>query len=480
MNHVLAPAGAVAGPLAQRLRCGRTGLPPLAWLGLQVAALWPHGHWMAQRLTDGSDDPLGLAALAVLALAVWRGAPQWLAAPRPGWLAAAAGLTAAATVGLWWLPPLACALLGALALAAAVAAWLPPGAARAPLAGLALLALPWIASLQYYAGFPLRVLTAQLSTWALRAAGLAAERSGASMSVNGQLVLVDAPCSGVQMAWMAYFCACAVAALLATRDGSFLRRLPLVGLLVLGGNVLRNTVLVALEARPAGLDETLHTGIGLAVLALVCGAVIALMQAAARSAAAEPESFSTVPEQRAQRRPIEAQSGRWPWPQVLGAWLLGCALLPLARAADAPQAPSTSTPHEWPQERDGRLLRPLASHPVEERFAAHFPGRIGRFTDGRHVVVLRQVQRPTRMLHPAADCYRALGYRIERARLEHDAQARLWRCFVARRGGERLRVCERIEAGDGAAFADASSWFWAASLGRSRGPWQAITQVESL
>jgi exosortase/archaeosortase family protein len=470
MNLVLAPAGAVAGPLAQRLRCGRSGLPPLAWLGLQVAALWPHGHWMAQRLTDGSDDPLGLAALAVLTLAVWRGAPQWLVAPRPGWLAAAAGLTAAASVGLWWLPPLVCALLGALALAAAVAAWLPAGAARAPLAGLALLALPWIASLQYYAGFPLRVLTAQFSTWALRAAGLAAERSGASMSVNGQLVLVDAPCSGVQMAWMAYFCACAVAALLDTRDGAFLRRLPLVGLLVLGGNVLRNTVLVALEARPAGLDETLHAGIGLAVLAAVCGAVIALMRGTAtrhtHAAAHRP-------------RPRPAGAG-WPWRQVLGAWLLACALLPLARAADAPASAATATPHEWPQQRDGRLLRPLASHPVEERFAAHFPGRIGRFSDGRHVVVLRQVQRPTRMLHPAADCYRALGYRIERARLEHDAQARLWRCFVARRGGERLRVCERIEAGDGAAFADASSWFWAASLGRSRGPWQAITQVESL
>ena len=68
------------------------------------------------------------------------------------------------------------------------------------------------------------------------------------------------------MAWMAYFCACTVAALLALRDAAFLRRLPVVGALVLVGNVLRNSVLVALEARPQGLDESLHQAIGLGAL----------------------------------------------------------------------------------------------------------------------------------------------------------------------------------------------------------------------
>ena len=47
------------------------------------------------------------------------------------------------------------------------------------------------------------------------------------------------------MAWMAWFCACAVAGLLALRDGVFLRRLPWIGAIVLAGNVLRNSLLVA-------------------------------------------------------------------------------------------------------------------------------------------------------------------------------------------------------------------------------------------
>jgi len=136
---------------------------------------------------------------------------------------------------------------------------------------------------------------------------------------------------------------------------------------------------------------------------------------------------------------------------------------------------------EWPTEWEGRALRPLATSEVEQRFAARFPGAIGRFSDGERVLVLRTVSQPTRMLHPAADCFRGLGYRIERAQLEHDARRRLWRCFeaIAPDAG-RLRVCERIEATDGGAFTDASSWFWAAALGQSSGPWRAVTLVEAL
>jgi hypothetical protein len=130
---------------------------------------------------------------------------------------------------------------------------------------------------------------------------------------------------------------------------------------------------------------------------------------------------------------------------------------------------------ELPTEWDGHPLRPLALGAVEQRFASQFPGQIARLTDGEQVLVWREVQRPTRMLHPAADCYRGLGYRIDDAKLERDSQERLWRCFVATQAGQRLRVCERIVDAKGQAFTDASNWFWAAQLGQSTGPWQAVT-----
>lgn len=169
------------------------------------------------------------------------------------------------------------------------------------------------------------------------------------------------------------------------------------------------------------------------------------------------------------------------WKAVLAGVLVLCALLPLLRPtvvrADggATQA-FAETPRVW----QGRALRPLALSVVEQRFAAHFPGRIARLTDGEQLLVLRDVSTPTRMLHPAADCYRGLGYRIAQARLERDAEALLWRCFVAERVGVKTRVCERIVDTNGASFTDTSSWYWSAQLGRSRGPWLAITTARPL
>lgn len=170
-----------------------------------------------------------------------------------------------------------------------------------------------------------------------------------------------------------------------------------------------------------------------------------------------------------------------PWvAKLVFAVALGlCALAPLAVRSTA-AAPSSRAAPEWPVAWDGRVLRPLALSAVEMRFAARFPGHIARLTDGEQVLVLREVRAPTRMLHPATDCYRGLGYRITQAQLERDAQARLWRCFVAERDGQRLRVCERIVDARGQAYTDASSWFWAATLGQSTGPWQAVTMARAM
>lgn len=178
-----------------------------------------------------------------------------------------------------------------------------------------------------------------------------------------------------------------------------------------------------------------------------------------------------------------AAAWRWlaeQWPRWLLAALMAGALWPLA-GRGAAEGARAAAPHEWPHHWQGDSLRPLAMTAVEQRFARRFPGHIGRFAaaDGS-VWVLRDVARPTRALHPARDCFRGLGYRIEQAQPASDAQARLWRCFVAARDGQRVRVCERIVDAGERGFIDASSWYWAALLGRTSGPWRAMTRVESL
>lgn len=246
--------------------------PAAGWLALQAAALTPTWFWMAARLRDGSDDPLGLLALASLALLVWQCRSDLRASPRLGWLALAASGTVAATLLHTALPPLAASLLAVLALACGLMAFLPRRIAALPVAGLAVLALPLLSSLQFYAGYPLRVVTAEASRWLLWP-GFDVAREGTTLSIDGRLVIVDAPCSGVQMVWLGYFTACAVALWAGRSDRAFLARLPVVGALVLAGNILRNSVLVAFEGAGQPMATWAHNAFGLAVLALVCGGI---------------------------------------------------------------------------------------------------------------------------------------------------------------------------------------------------------------
>jgi hypothetical protein len=182
------------------------------------------------------------------------------------------------------------------------------------------------------------------------------------------------------------------------------------------------------------------------------------------------------------RHPLFLAAQRWVaerWPRCVLVVLIACAVWPIAGRGHSEGA-SLASPHEWPRDWHGDTLRPLALTAVEQRFAEHFPGHIGRFAAAGSVWVLRDVTRPTRALHPASDCFRGLGYRIEQAQLQREAGSRLWRCFVAERAGERVRVCERIVGADDQDFIDASSWYWAAVLGRSNGPWRAMTRVQAL
>ena len=173
---------------------------------------------------------------------------------------------------------------------------------------------------------------------------------------------------------------------------------------------------------------------------------------------------------------------------AFGGVMLACALAgALGESPVEKVTPTSMQAAELPSYWQGAPVRPLALSPVEQRFAHHFPGQISRLTDGRQVIVLRDVAVPTRMLHPAVDCYRALGYRIEGEHLENVSlhaesmvaegalAAGVQRCFIARKDGIALRVCEQIEDARGQRFADTSAWYWAATMGKSKGPWRAVT-----
>jgi hypothetical protein len=164
---------------------------------------------------------------------------------------------------------------------------------------------------------------------------------------------------------------------------------------------------------------------------------------------------------------------------VAGALPLAENFVPRASELDpsATAAGNSNDSIEWPTHFRDQPLTPLPLGAVEQRFARRFPGAIARFTDGERVLIMRQVTHPTRQLHPAEDCFRALGFTIDRPRPVVDDQGQRWSCFAASTGDRRLRVCERIHDSAGGEWTDVSAWFWASQYGG--GPWRAITVVSA-
>ena len=132
----------------------------------------------------------------------------------------------------------------------------------------------------------------------------------------------------------------------------------------------------------------------------------------------------------------------------------------------------------WPQHFEGRALQRLALSDRERGFVQGFPGQIARFSDGSREIVMRWIERPSRKLHPAADCFKGAGYTTGPQPIRLDAAGQHWGCFTASQNGRQLHVCERVYDAAGKSWSDVSSWYWAAMLGKTSGPWWAVTIAE--
>lgn len=447
------------------------------WLSAQTLAFWPVWTWMSGRMRDGSDDPMGILALGMLLLTLWRSRHHICQNANVLWLFISVLLTLLAAFLNQTLPPLLAGLIAMSALSATLFAFLPARSSRFSLFGMAVLALPLLSSLQFYAGYPLRVITAEVSSWLLMPF-YSVSREGSILLVDAQMIMVDAPCSGVQMAWFGYFTAFSVALWHRYSDRHLALRLPFVGLMILAGNILRNSLLVALQANGSPVAESLHQLIGLVFLGLVCLGIIWLITKRGKQTDVNvPINYTS------NHTPATTMSSKVT-PQrasyLLTAGVICFILLALwqIRTSDAETNHNSAGQtlfFELPTQWDGKPLRPLALNQVEQKFAEGFPGIITPMTDGQRFFIFRYITTPTRKLHPATDCYRGIGFSIENEHLETDPQTRLWRCFTASKAEEKFRVCEHISNSQGKMYTDTSSWYWSAMMNPSTGPWTAIT-----
>ncbi len=236
-------------------------------LPLQLLAFWPVWRWYAARVTGSIDETWGLLALSTGVLFFWwkKSRPHetetnllW-----PTLLV----LTYALTYTL--LPPLLRATLAFTAIACTISS-LRLGTSFHPGAlGLFYLSLPVTASLQFYGGYPLRVIVAGAAAPLLQLGGFAVIREGTCLNWGGQLIWVDAPCSGIRMLWAGLYLTCTLACFYQLRPLKTLFALTLASFAIIFGNVFRAIALFYIEAGIVEAPSWTHDYAGVVAFAIV-------------------------------------------------------------------------------------------------------------------------------------------------------------------------------------------------------------------
>lgn len=457
-------------------------------LVILLVAFWPVWLWYFQRTIDQSDEPLGLVALiTILALVLLK---QRYSKPIESLYS-----PIACTVLLFiyclcwpWTPKIAHAFIAVFAtgiyltivtrtVKLTVGDWVLLG-----------LSLPIVASLNFYIGFPLRLLVCSLATPLITMSGFPSIAQGTAILWNdyGHEVYIDAPCSGIKMLWTSMYFSATLASLFELKlMRSILLLCASMGAALIA-NVIRVTALFYIETGilpvSAPFHDFVHQGIGVLSFAVLACLIllIALWFRTYRFAESERKDKVGLHEATPTTTVINKTK-----PKSSQSLIVFC--LAGAVAALLPFMPGLSVMEQsehkakfpgWPSNFEGRPINAVPLPLVQQRFAADFPGKIGVFTDGASTIIMRWVQRPTRQLHPASDCYKGLGYRIKWLPQYVDRNKNHWFAFEAKRGNNRLVVREIIFDTKGNTWNDVSAWYWAAFLKQTSSPWWNVVMAE--
>jgi exosortase/archaeosortase family protein len=328
------------------------------------------------------------------------------------------------------------------------------------------MSLPIMPSLNFFLSYPIRLFSSSIALRLILLTGTPVELTGLFFEFDGKLVMVDAPCSGLNSIWSGVVFSCALAAFL---------RINLAGTLVLGissgalliaSNILRTASLFFLEAGIIPAPPGAHTACGIFTFAMTLPPIAGVAFWIGKHST--PRRRIRPPTESSEREAGAASN------------LLGCILGVLLMTVGGNSTyytsggPPAGTPKAWPSTFEGRPLTRLPLEARELRFATTFPGQIARFTDGEREIVIRQISEVSRKLHPSAECFAANGYVMKPLPGKLSA-LQTWSCFTASKDGERLSVCESIRSASGESWSDVSSWYWSNFLESSSGPWTAYT-----
>jgi len=418
-------------------------------LALLLAAV-PVIRWYVARMQDGGGEAAGIVPLLFAACFIFRDRREIGASQVEGCSGIAA--LVAYAIAFPFVPPLVRALLFIVSVA------LVSGVSRKPgILLLLVLSLPLAASLDFFFGYPLRLITSVAAENLLGLAGLDVTREGVRLLLGEKVVGVDPACSGLNMLWTAGL----FTALLAAVFSLTWRKIIPLGLaalaISLAANSLRASLLFFPESGLVNMPHILHPVIGLVIAA-------AALAGLAKLARILTEKRKPVPAPTCSHRPL-----------ALTTAAICAAAAPLFSLADSPGEISNATQLEH---FNGQPLTMVALSPVEEKFYGDFPGSIAVYEGSGFKLTVRHVTRATRKLHPASHCLRAEGFQIGEKKTRTDDAGNRWLTYTASRNGTGWEVSERIRRErDGRQWAEISEWYWHALFHPKDGPWIAETVI---
>ena len=430
------------------------------WISLLLVAVasWPVLRWYAMRLQDGGDEPWGILPLLVACWFLWRNHSREKIVTDSKWSLAGAALIFLAALGTWHLPPLMRAGFSFIAIVLLIRPQ-----RNSAVCVLLLLSLPVISSLQFYLGWPLRVVVTECSAFLLNSTGFTAHAESTKIIVKGHHVAVDPACSGIRFLWHGCLFAAIFAAWRRASWSSTLLVFVVAIPLVLVANIIRACVLTFQETGYLLKGNAVHEVVGLIFFLLSALLILRLPIRKSCSVVVPP-------------RPVWLRQARM---MLLAAAAIISPALAVTKSWSSPAFVDTHevlTTFEFMDEQyDLTKIDPTAE---EMYFSQHFPGSIGVYQSAGLHLIVRDVACATRQLHPSADCLRAVGYAIGEEKIFVDRKGGPWWHYRIQKEGQRFDVHERIISSlDQSSWTDVSAWYWSALRHPLNGPWRAETVI---
>jgi exosortase/archaeosortase family protein len=267
----------------------RANTRPQFLIAAQLVAFWPVWRWYAVRVFDSTDQSWGLLALATALFVVFARRVSTQASEHSLALPTFLMLLYAVTYPSF--PPLARAGLAFTAIGVTLSLLHFGKPFHAGVLGLLCLSLPLIPSLQFFGGYPLRVLVATLTAPILRVAGFAVVQQGTCLNWSGQLIWIDAPCSGIRMLWVGLYLAFTLICIYELPWVKSLALLTVALFVIFTGNIFRALALFYIESGLLQAPPWAHDYAGLVAFAMVVGGIVAAVYFIRDNKCVEPLSI---------------------------------------------------------------------------------------------------------------------------------------------------------------------------------------------